>query len=306
MVNRRAVLPASPLAPGVSPVHIRYREAGEGVPLLILHGGWGYEIYPFDGQVTHLEQHHRIVIPDRTGYGGSGALDAQRPDFHQRAADETLAVMDALAIEQAVLWGHSDGAVIALRLGIAAPSRVLAVIAEATHYFRKKPRSRAFFETMRDAPDDLGGRVVATLRRDHGERWRSLIRTNGEAWLRIADAAISGDDHPDDRNDRHGRHDVNDLNDLYGGQLATLQAPVLILHGARDPRTEPGELAALGAALAGRLAEPREPEPGRSSGLSATLVLEEGGHSPHSERATAGLVTGAASAFLAAVTARAR
>jgi pimeloyl-ACP methyl ester carboxylesterase len=277
-------LVASPLAPGVSPVRIRYREAGEGAgggaPLLILHGGWGYEIYPFDGQVAALEQHHRIVIPDRTGYGGSGALDAQRPDFHQRAADETLAVMDALAIKQAMLWGHSDGAVIALRLGIAAPARVLAIIAEATHYFRKKPRSRAFFETMRDAPDDLGDRVVATLRHDHGDRWRSLIRTNGEAWLRIADEGTGEDDAPDD------------LEDLYDGRLATLAAPVLIVHGARDPRTEPGELAALGAALAGRRAE--------------TLVLEEGGHSPHSERATAARVTGAASAFLAAVTARAR
>jgi pimeloyl-ACP methyl ester carboxylesterase len=297
MVNRRADIPSSPLAPGVSPVHIRYRESGEraagGVPLVILHGGWGYEIYPFDAQVAALEQHHRIVIPDRTGYGRSGALDTQRPDFHQRAADETLAVMDALAIDQAVLWGHSDGAVIALRLGIAAPSRVLAVIAEATHYFRKKPRSRAFFETMRDAPDDLGDRVVATLRRDHGDRWRSLIRTNGEAWLRIADEGASGNQAPDDPDD------------LYGGLLATLEAPVLILHGARDPRTEPGELAALGAALAGPR-PPRGAEPMRLSGLSSTLVLEEGGHSPHSERATAARVTGAASAFLAAVAARAR
>ena len=37
-------LPSSPLAPGVAPVRIHYREHGICRPLLILHGGWGYEI----------------------------------------------------------------------------------------------------------------------------------------------------------------------------------------------------------------------------------------------------------------------
>jgi pimeloyl-ACP methyl ester carboxylesterase len=44
----------SPLIPGVSPVDIYYREAGTGVPLVFLHGGWGYEVYPFDRQVEAL------------------------------------------------------------------------------------------------------------------------------------------------------------------------------------------------------------------------------------------------------------
>ena len=104
-------------------------------------------------------------------------LDAQRVDFHQRAADETVAVMDALGIERALLWGHSDGAVIALRLAMTAPARVRGVIAEATHFWRRKPRSRPFFEIMRDAPETLGEQVVATLRREHGDRWRALIAT---------------------------------------------------------------------------------------------------------------------------------
>ena len=76
-------LPASPLAPGVSPVWIHYRDAGAGTgaPLVILHGGWGYEIYPFDRQIAALAPSHRIVIPDRTGYGGSGRLERQEIDF---------------------------------------------------------------------------------------------------------------------------------------------------------------------------------------------------------------------------------
>ena len=66
---------ASPLAPGRSPVRIYYRDLGHGAVILFLHGGWGYGIYPFDHQALALEGQRRIVIPDRTGYGGSGTLD---------------------------------------------------------------------------------------------------------------------------------------------------------------------------------------------------------------------------------------
>src|SRR5229473_1090193 len=124
-------LDASALAPGLSPVRIHYRDGGAGAPIVILHGGWGYQIYPFDRQIAALEQDHRIVIPDRTGYGQSGRVAAQEVDFHQRAAGETFAVIDALGLDRPVLWGHSDGAVIALLMGLAQPDRLTALIVEA-------------------------------------------------------------------------------------------------------------------------------------------------------------------------------
>ena len=97
--------------------------------------------------------------------------------------------------------------------------------------------------------------MTDVLAREHGERWRDLIRANGVAWLRIADERPRPDD------------------DLYGGRLADAAAAALIVHGARDPRTEPGELDALRAAL-GRV-------------WRGSQFFPEGGHSPHSERATA-------------------
>jgi pimeloyl-ACP methyl ester carboxylesterase len=272
IADTRLELPASPLLPGVTPVRIRYRDAGSGRQLLALHSGWGYETYPFNQQLAVLSSQRRILIPDRTGYGRSEPLDVFPTDFHQRAAEETLAFFDALGIERAALWGHSDGAVIALRLGLTAPHRVTAIVAEATHFFKRKPASRSFFETMRHTPQRFGEGVVETLRRDHGERWRAVVAADGDAWLRIADEAASEDA------------------DLYDGLLPGLKVPVLLVHGIRDPRTEPGEVDALCAALNQRSDELRT--------RSRVVLLPDGSHSPHSERVTAAVVTSAAREFL--------
>ena len=95
-------------------MRIHYRDAGDGPAIVVLHGGWGYDAYPFDRQIGALASRHRIVIPDRTGYGRSESLDSLSTDFHQSAAAETLAVIEALHLDRPNQWGHSDGAIIAL------------------------------------------------------------------------------------------------------------------------------------------------------------------------------------------------
>jgi pimeloyl-ACP methyl ester carboxylesterase len=262
-------LASSALAPDASPVHVYYRDAGAGPPIVILHGGWGYEIYPFERQIAALGASHRLIAPDRTGYGRSGRIERQATDFHHRAAAESLAVIGALGLDRPVVWGHSDGAVIALLIGLADPDCLRGLIVEAAHFLRRKPASREFFEAMMTSPDDLGERVTAVLARDHGDGWRDLIRSNGDAWLRIANDASAP------------------AADLYGGRLGDLRVPTLVIHGARDPRTEPGELDALREALSRNARAARH-----------FAVLPEGGHSPHSERATADDVTQVAQRFL--------
>ena len=90
------------MLPGVAPLEVYVRdvarEAATAEPLLVLHGGWGYEFYPFDAQIAELTD-RRIVIPDRTGYGKSPHLAALPPGFHHRAAAEHEALLDALAID---------------------------------------------------------------------------------------------------------------------------------------------------------------------------------------------------------------
>lgn len=245
------LLSASPLVPGTSPVELHVREAGAGPALLLLHGGWGYEAYPWD--LATLAVRRRVVAPDRVGYGGSGRLVTLPPGFHRLMAEETLRVMDALGIDQAALWGHSDGSVIAAWMAMVAPQRVRAAVLEAFHFLATKEASVEFFRTAVDAPERFGEGVVAALERDHGERWREVVAAGGRAWLAIIEEG------------RRGRRD------LYDGRLGEIRVPTLILHGSRDPRTEPGEIEAARAAFPG-----------------ARLALVDSGHCPHaSERTSA-------------------
>lgn len=244
----------SPLAPDVSPVEIYYREISKGRPLIFLHGGWGYEIYPFESQIKAFADTYRILIPDRTGYGRSLKIKEFPIDFHRRAAREVKSFIEALDLDRPILWGHSDGAVIAVSMALSNPDMYSALILEAFHFYKNKPGSRPFFETMASNPDGLGPRVTAALAADHGEDyWRDLIISNGEAWLKIGES-IS----------REGE-------DLYDGRLGELNVPSIFIHGSRDPRTEPGEL----DAVRNRLPDVQ------------IHLIEGGGHSPHSESQSA-------------------
>jgi pimeloyl-ACP methyl ester carboxylesterase len=229
---------------------------------VLLHGGWGQTLYPFTDAIDELALRYRVIAPDRSGYGRSPKISDLPRDFHQRAALETFAVLDALGLERVALWGHSDGAVIAVRMALASPRRVAGVVLEAMHLWGAKPSSRSFFERAADAPGEFGDQVSSALAREHGADWQRVIAFHGRAWLRIAEAA------------QHS-------SDLYDGRLAELSVPALIIHGMRDPRTEPGELDAICQALP----------------HAARLVLADGGHSPHSEPATAAVVTGSAAEF---------
>ena len=263
LASFKVAIDESPLLPGTRPIDLHYRDGGSGAPLVLLHGGWGYEFYPHDDAIATLDR--RFIIPDRTGYGGSPHIADLPPNFHVAAAVETEKLLDKLGIGRSVLWGHSDGAVIATILALRDPDRYDAIVVEAIHLDRKKPRSRDFFLQMADDPDAFGERVTRKLAQEHGEDyWKTILRADGRAWLEIA---------------------ATPEQDFYDHRLGELRVPMLVVHGADDPRTEPGELDRI-----------------RREVPSARIeMIEGGGHSPHSARTTAAQVTRIVDGFLSSL-----
>ncbi|MFJ2756332.1 alpha/beta fold hydrolase [Nocardioides sp. NPDC087217] len=100
-------------------------EAGEGNPVVLLHGGGpgatGASNYARN--IDTLAERFRVIVPDMPGYGQSSKdLDVSDP-----FGDLALAVrglLDALDIEKAHVVGNSYGGAAALRLALDRPDRV--------------------------------------------------------------------------------------------------------------------------------------------------------------------------------------
>ena len=91
-----------------------------------------------------------------------------------------------------------------------------------------------------------------------------MLSAGGRAWAEIARTA----DLPE--------------RDLFGGRLAELKPPTILIHGSDDPRTEPDELARVRRLLP-----------------NARLhLIAGGGHSPHSKRSAAAECNRIAGRFL--------
>jgi pimeloyl-ACP methyl ester carboxylesterase len=104
---------------------IWYAAYGTGAPVILLHGGLGHS-GNWGNQVPALiAAGHRVILIDSRGHGRS-TRDA-RPFKYELMASDVLAVMDHLRIDKAAFVGWSDGACVALILGMQAPQRVAGV-----------------------------------------------------------------------------------------------------------------------------------------------------------------------------------
>ena len=95
-------------------LNVAYAEAGpaNGPPVILLHG-WPYDIYSFvDVTPALASAGYRVIVPFLRGYGATRFLsnDTFRNGQPSAIAADTIAFMDALKIDKAVLGGFDWGA----------------------------------------------------------------------------------------------------------------------------------------------------------------------------------------------------
>ncbi len=107
-------------------------DAGEGLPVVLLHGLTATHRYVVMGSKALERAGHRVIAYDARGHGASAPGHCFA--YSELAAD-LLAVLDARDLERAVLAGASMGAHTALRVALDAPDRVagLVVVTPAAH-----------------------------------------------------------------------------------------------------------------------------------------------------------------------------
>ncbi|MEO3783938.1 alpha/beta fold hydrolase [Actinocorallia sp. B10E7] len=102
---------------------LRYHEAGEGPPLLLLHGsgigvsGWRN----YRGNLDVFAEHFHCYILEFPGFGVSDPVDGHPVPT---AASSVVRFMDALGIGSAAMIGNSMGGVVGINVAIKHPERV--------------------------------------------------------------------------------------------------------------------------------------------------------------------------------------
>ncbi len=91
-----------------------YEQTGSGSPLLLLHGN-GEDHHIFDKLVKKLEPHYTIYAIDSRNHGLSSKEDDFGYDF---MADDIIAFIRKLDIQQPSVLGFSDGAIISLLIAL--------------------------------------------------------------------------------------------------------------------------------------------------------------------------------------------
>ncbi|MGO4631740.1 alpha/beta fold hydrolase [Streptomyces sp. 2RAF24] len=133
-----SVLPASP----VLPVHHRtvtvrgheifYREAGpaDAAVLLLLHG-FPTSSHMFRDLIPRLADRYRLIAPDHLGFGRSAAPDAADfPYTFAELASLTSEFTEALGLDRFALYIQDYGSPIGLRLALAHPERITAIVSQ--------------------------------------------------------------------------------------------------------------------------------------------------------------------------------
>lgn len=120
-----------PVAP-VNGVRLFYDLAGDGPPLVLVHGSWGGAA-GWEPVLPLLTQRFRVLVYDRRGHSGS-----ERPSSQGSTAEDVadlVALMTHLEFGPAHVVGVSSGASLALRLAAQHPTLVRSVTAHEPALF---------------------------------------------------------------------------------------------------------------------------------------------------------------------------
>ena len=105
----------------VGPVLTHYLRAGEGPPVVLLHGGGG-DSRQWLPNLEALARQHLVYAPDLPGFGSSRPLldSYSLPSL----ASFVMGFLEALELDKVALVGHSLGGGTALSLALESPQRV--------------------------------------------------------------------------------------------------------------------------------------------------------------------------------------
>lgn len=165
-------------------LYIEYNNSFENKPTLIfLHDSLGcVQLWrDFPAKIAK-ETGCNVLVYDRLGYGKSHPMltHERENNYMEQEADVLNDLLNELNINNAVLFGHSDGGTIALITASKYSEKINAVICEAGHIFVEDVTVKGVKDALEAfKTTNLGER----LQRYHGNKVNRLFKAWTEIWL---------------------------------------------------------------------------------------------------------------------------
>ncbi|MFN8500066.1 MAG: alpha/beta hydrolase [Anaerolineae bacterium] len=185
-----------------------YRAQGDGPLLLILPGNTASSAL-HAGELAHFGQRYQAVSLDFLGTGQSDRVGQWPLNWWEDGAGDALALIEHLGCDRAFVMGTSGGGVIALMMGLRAPGRVAAIVADSCVAGLDAAALRASVAGRQPEMADGG----AFWRAAHGDDWREVVSADSDLLLRWAE-----------------RGGV----DWFADGLSAIRCPVLLTASLRD------------------------------------------------------------------------
>lgn len=167
-----------------SNLYIEYENSFENKPTIVfLHDSLGCaELWRDFPAKLGVALACNILVYDRLGYGKSGMMTTHERamNYMELEADLLNDLLCTLNVQNAVLFGHSDGGTIALIAASKYPENIQAVICEAGHIFVEEITVQGVGDALEAySTTNLGER----LQKYHGDKVPMLFRAWTEIWL---------------------------------------------------------------------------------------------------------------------------
>ena len=192
---------------------------GDGLALIFSHG-FLMDRTMFDTQVDSFGADYRCICWDERGFGDT---PANASFTYWDSADDVIALMDHLKIDQAVLLGMSQGGFLSLRAALRYPDRVKALVLIDSGVQVDSPEvlkgyGHMMNHWMSDEPlGEVGSYVASLILSEPGlmKKWLAIWEFRDRYSLKYpAETLLTRDDITD--------------------QVSQIDCPVLILHGEED------------------------------------------------------------------------
>ena len=168
-------------------------DAGEGRPVVLLHGLTATRRYVVMGSKSLQKSGHRVVAYDARGHGESEPAPAPDAYGYECLAADLIDVLDSLGLERAVLAGASMGAHTAIRLTLEEPDLVAGLVLITPAFHPDHPPDVDRWDRLSEALRSGGadGFVEAYGAAEHlDERYRETV-------LKVVRQRLERHEHPE-------------------------------------------------------------------------------------------------------------